>query len=222
MKVSGIYSIANAVNGKAYIGSAVNISKRWAMHKADLVRGVHHSQKLQRAWSKYGAEAFTFSIVEVVQERFELIAHEQRWLNAMWPDGYNISPTAGSPLGVKRSAEVRAAKSASMIGKKRPPETVEKMRLVKRSPEAAALAGAKNTGRKVSEETREKIRLAALGRKNSAAHIEKTRSAHIGRKHSPETIEKMRIASIGKKKSAAHAENIRLSWISRRQAAQAK
>lgn len=33
---SGIYQIINTVNGKRYIGSAVNLGKRWINHRVGL------------------------------------------------------------------------------------------------------------------------------------------------------------------------------------------
>lgn len=49
MKVAGIYQIRNIVNGKVYIGSAVNIERRWGMHKNRLKAGQHRNIHLQRA-----------------------------------------------------------------------------------------------------------------------------------------------------------------------------
>ena len=51
---SSIYSITNLINGKMYIGSTVNTNVRWLKHKRELLNGTHHSNKLQRAFNKYG------------------------------------------------------------------------------------------------------------------------------------------------------------------------
>ena len=45
---SGIYEILNTVNGKRYIGSAVNLAKRWKEHRTGLNRKDHANQILQR------------------------------------------------------------------------------------------------------------------------------------------------------------------------------
>ena len=47
MNAAGIYAIENKVNGKVYVGSAVDLG--------------HHSLKLQRAWDKHGAASFAFA-----------------------------------------------------------------------------------------------------------------------------------------------------------------
>ena len=64
MTTSGIYRILNRVNGKLYVGSAVEIENRWKTHLACL-RGKYHINKhLENAWLKYGEEAFLFEIIE--------------------------------------------------------------------------------------------------------------------------------------------------------------
>ena len=62
-KVCGIYSITNTENGKRYIGSSVNIPKRWNLHRWRLDKGEHHSPHLQNSWKKRGAEAFKFEVL---------------------------------------------------------------------------------------------------------------------------------------------------------------
>lgn len=42
---SGIYQIRNLVNGKVYVGSAVNLQHRRREHRSDLRNGNHHSIK---------------------------------------------------------------------------------------------------------------------------------------------------------------------------------
>lgn len=105
MKQSGIYRIVNKINGKGYVGSAINFIKRWWKHKFDLRKNRHHSIKLQNAWNKYGEENFDFIVIELVKDKNKLIEREQYWINfydASHPKkGYNVSPTAGSPLGVE-------------------------------------------------------------------------------------------------------------------------
>src|SRR5260221_10508487 len=63
---SGIYRITCAVTRKIYIGSAMNLRKRWKDHSFYLQRNEHHNPKLQAAWNKYGPDAFTFEVWELV------------------------------------------------------------------------------------------------------------------------------------------------------------
>jgi len=45
--ITGIYKIRNKQNNKVYIGSAVDIKKRWRDHKWNLKENKHHNPHLQ-------------------------------------------------------------------------------------------------------------------------------------------------------------------------------
>lgn len=108
-KVSGIYQILCATNGKVYVGSGINLQDRWLNHKSELNRGKHHNIMLQRAWNKYGATSFIFSILEIVSPD-KLVEREQYWIDATGccdrQKGYNILPNARSGLGMKMPADI--------------------------------------------------------------------------------------------------------------------
>ena len=61
-KVSGIYQITNTVNGRVYVGSAVNISDRWYRHKLHLRNGAHLSASLKASAALRKAKAEATSI----------------------------------------------------------------------------------------------------------------------------------------------------------------
>jgi len=116
---SGIYRITNTINGKFYIGSAVNLRVRWNLHRSALLHKVHGNPKLQNAWNKYGPDAFTFEVLELVLLPF-LIEREQYWLDTLKPfgkNGYNIARVAGSRLGLKASPETCKKISVAKQGK---------------------------------------------------------------------------------------------------------
>lgn len=98
----GIYEIVNTVNGKRYVGQALNIEKRWSYHRQDLSRGDHHSRYLQRAWNKYGSDAFAFRVI-LECDMDDLNNYEQSEIDKK--SEYNVSKTAGSPKGTKHSKE---------------------------------------------------------------------------------------------------------------------
>lgn len=107
---SGIYQILCVSTGKIYIGSARDIGVRWQKHRGDLEHGKHQNRHLQKAWQKYGADAFQFTVIELVFEVC-LLEREQYWLDRLQPfrnRGFNICTRAGSSLGVKRSDEYKA------------------------------------------------------------------------------------------------------------------
>lgn len=171
---SGIYKITNLVNGKYYIGSAVNTKGRFATHISQLNSGKHGNKYLQKAWDKYGKENFKFEVIEEIYDKNILLEREQFYLDTFCPQ-YNICKTAGNTLGRKFSEETKKKISenhADVSGEKNP------------------MYGTKgelspNYGKEHTEETKQKIRLAIGDRTgyNNPMH---------GRKHSPETLEKMR------------------------------
>jgi len=119
---SGVYQIVNTVNGKRYVGSAKCFRDRWSKHRRDLGKGVHHSQYLQRAWNKYGADKFDFEVVLVCSPA-DAVFYEQRMMDvhksANHRCGYNIAPAAGSQLGLKHSQKSREQMSRVRTGAKR-------------------------------------------------------------------------------------------------------
>ena len=210
---AGIYEIVNTVNGKRYIGSAVDFLARWALHRHDLRKGKHHSRRLQNAWNKYGEEAFAFRRL-IVCAPVGLLAFEQRAIDALHPD-YNICKTAGNRLGVKCSMEARERMRQSALGQRHSdehrrknseghkgmyfsPEHRAKISAAKlgkkRSPECVAKMAAANKGKKLSAETRAKIGAASKGHIKSAATRAKLATANLGKKASAEARASMAAA----------------------------
>jgi group I intron endonuclease len=163
-----IYLIKNIVNNKVYVGSAVNISKRWSRHKKDLAKGKHHSCLLQRAWDKYGEQNFKFEVIEEVLNPQHLVSYEQVYLDyykSYESDrGYNICKIAGSPYGLKHTKEAKKKMSEANKGRKHNEETKQKI-------------SEAHTGKKLSEETKQKMRESKIGIKFSEEHRQKLREA---------------------------------------------
>lgn len=149
-KISGIYKIINKINGKGYVGSAIDVEDRWACHRSLLLRGKHHSKHLQRAWNKDGEDRFEFILIEQISNVNLLIEREQYWIDyyKSYDDkfGYNICPKAGSKLGFKHSEESKK----KMRSKTLTDEQKEHLRKI-------------NLGKKASEETKRKISVANTG-----------------------------------------------------------
>jgi group I intron endonuclease len=99
-KTSGIYVLTNTVNGKQYVGSAVRLYQRLAIHMRGLLAGKHGNGHLQASFNRHGEQAFSFSVLEYVEDATRLIEREQYWIDKLKP-AYNICAIAGSRLGTK-------------------------------------------------------------------------------------------------------------------------
>jgi hypothetical protein len=65
-----IYKVTCRPTGECYVGSTSQpVEARWNHHRSRLNAGWHRSRRLQFAWRKFGAAAFTFEVVQVVPER---------------------------------------------------------------------------------------------------------------------------------------------------------
>jgi len=194
---SGVYRITSPFKD-CYVGSALNLRRRWNDHKGALRKGLHGNKRLQRQWNLSEGKGFQFSVLLLCRPE-DLLLYEQRAINTLHPK-LNICKVAGNSLGLKRSDETRKLLSITHLGKKDSDETRQKKIL-------------KLTGRPVSEDTRAKIKLqkgwkhteeAKLkmrGRLRSDEHCRKLGLAHIGvaRHVTPHTIETKSLISINTK-----------------------
>src|ERR1022692_5274783 len=80
----GVYRITGP--GRVYIGSSDDIPRRSKSHLSQLRGGRHHNYRLQAAWNEYGEAAFALAVIEEVADLADLIAAEQRQLNAARSD----------------------------------------------------------------------------------------------------------------------------------------
>lgn len=202
---AGIYCIENFTTGLFYVGCAIDLRARERKHRSELSKCKHHNRFLQRAWTKYGPNAFVFRTLEFVQNPSELLDREVYWIDRLRSAerkfGYNLCFRAASRRGLcnssehnrkignanrglVRSAELRRRISATKAGVKsgpRPPEIVEKcaskQRGVKRKP--------------LTTEHRAKISAALAGRvltpgkPHSDDHKAAISRALIGKKRKP-------------------------------------
>uniref|UniRef100_A0AAU7J8D3 GIY-YIG nuclease n=1 Tax=Xanthomonas phage MK21 TaxID=3148942 RepID=A0AAU7J8D3_9CAUD len=173
---SGIYAITSP-SGKRYVGSAVNIRRRWREHKRELARGNHHCKALQHAHNKYNGE-FVWSVLLLCHKE-ELTREEQAQFDMAGVGTlYNSAPRAGSTLGVVPGTATRQKMSLAKIGKKYAPGRQGPM-LGRKHSEASKQ---KMCGRKLSEEHAAKLVAAATGRVKSADEVAKILSKKRGRK----------------------------------------
>jgi group I intron endonuclease len=178
--MSGIYAIRNNITNQMYVGSAISFNRRWAKHQHELRNKVHHATPLQASYNKHGVSVFEYEIIEYVDDKSNLLAREQVWLDFFKPK-YNVCKIATSALGVKRTDEAKLKMSIAQTGKKHSTETI-----LKRS---VALKG-----HIVTDETRAKISASHKGIRPSDESRVKMSLAKKGKKHSAETILKRKIS----------------------------
>jgi len=182
---AGIYKIENLVNRKIYIGSSVDIKNRWRQHLGYFSRGKHGNVYLQRAWDKYGAESFKFDIIEKCDAKI-LAEREQYFMDFFdaCKTGYNLSPTAGSNLGVIHSEEYGKKISVRQTGKKRGPHSEEHKRKL-------SISGTGKKKRARTEEENKRMSLLLKGRPCPANRKPSPFKGKPGRPHTEE--EKLKI-----------------------------
>lgn len=211
---SGIYSITHTGSGKFYIGSSVNVERRWLDHKKLLRAGKHHSIHLQRAWSKHGEASFAFEIL-IACALDELQGIEQIAINEFSPV-FNMTDCVASPMrGKKHTAETRAKISAKRAGQIVSVETRAKLSAARstwvlsdasRKKISVARTGMKFTpehranisvaksgkpGRPVSDELKRRISQKLVGHAVSQSTRDAVRTAHLGMKAPAATRKKM-------------------------------
>ncbi len=117
MYKTGIYKITCLINNKSYIGSSININKRWNSHRSELNNNIHKNKKLQNAWNKHGKQNFIFEIVEYCTEEEMLIKEELQIMNYdSYNNGFNLieKPTKNL-LGYKHSDENKIKMKISAV-----------------------------------------------------------------------------------------------------------
>lgn len=87
------------ITGDIYVGSAVDLSRRFAEH----MMGKNSTPHLQSAFRKYGIGSFAFIVLTIVEPSM-LVAWEQLAIDLMKPR-YNILQVAGSLLGFKWNSD---------------------------------------------------------------------------------------------------------------------
>lgn len=204
--VSGVYLITNTSTGKFYVGSSKNCRSRWYAHTQLLRAG-----KLQKAWNKYGEDAFSCSLLE---ETAEYKKSEQHFIDTLKPD-YSIALSVTSAMlgrqhseetrnkmrlsaiGRTISAETRMAISRASTGRKHSPESIERMRVAHlgQSPsEANRAATVRRNLLGLYEDSRAKISAALKGRTMSKETIAKRTMTNTGSKRTPEARARMSAA----------------------------
>jgi group I intron endonuclease len=168
--VSGVYEICNTTNNDLYIGSAVNLNRRKAVHWSLLSRGVHPNVHLQRAWDKYGESAFKFNVI-ITCQKDNCLFYEQQFLDQLNP-AYNISPNASAGCYEFKDEDYKKSGIARR-GVAKTDSWCEQM-------SKSLIGNTRNLGNKHSASTRLKMSQALIGNKR-----------WLGKHHTEDTKQKI-------------------------------
>ena len=98
-----IYKITNNLNNMVYIGSSIDVERRWRQHKEASIneKDHHYNYPLMVAFRQFGIANFTFEVVDTLSDYQAMIKAEHDWIvkeNCVVPNGYNQTDNTNSPM----------------------------------------------------------------------------------------------------------------------------
>lgn len=152
-----IYKATNKINGKSYIGQAIDFKVRKYIHKINSLSD--NKIVFYKAIRKYGWNAFEWEIL-IECDNYELNDKEIEFIEkyGTYGKGYNMSKGGGGQIGYIHTEETR--KKIARPGETNPMYGVH--RFGKENP---------MYGKKQSDSAKDKIRKSAEGRKNEYLSI---------------------------------------------------
>lgn len=98
---SGIYCWKNLINGKLYVGSSTDLTRRLQQYFNINYLNKNTTMRICRALLKYGYSNFCLEILEYC-DRTELLTREKYYFELLNPE-YNLCEEPGSTLGKNHS-----------------------------------------------------------------------------------------------------------------------
>jgi len=146
---SGVYLWTNKVSGKRYVGSSVNLGRRFRdYYNSSFLTQIKNKMTITKALLKYGYSNFNLAVLEYCEPE-NVIEREQYYMRQLNPE-YNILKIAGSRYGFKHTEE-----------------TLAKFRARKMTEETKGKISRTKLGCKMTEEARIKMAAAKRGSKHS-------------------------------------------------------
>jgi len=149
---SGVYRLINIENGKIYVGSSLNLGRRFTSYFSFKYIDIQKTSLICKALLKYGYSKFRLEILEYC-ENSVLLEREQYYIDLLSPE-YNILKKAGSSAGYKHTKKTISKFKA----RKHTKETIEKFKAKLFSIE---------TRKKISESKGTKVLVTDLSTNNS-------------------------------------------------------
>jgi len=113
---SGIYRWVNVINNKSYVGSSINLGRRFKeYYNYSHISKVKRNIPIHNALLKYSYSSFKLEILEYCEPSV-LIKKEQYYLDSLKPE-YNVLKIAGSMLGFKHSEYTKKLFRITRLGR---------------------------------------------------------------------------------------------------------
>lgn len=98
----GVYLITCTATGDQYVGRSANLEARWKGHQKSLTIGRHQNANMQALANKYGAESFTFKVLDNNEEE------EYTWIRKLQPtlNGVGTERARAKLIELRRVARV--------------------------------------------------------------------------------------------------------------------
>jgi group I intron endonuclease len=113
----GVYMFFNVINGNFYIGSSVNLARRFRIHLSSVATV---KLPLPLAINKYGPNNFVFLILQYCDRVEDVCLGLEQYYLDLYKPKYNILKIAGSSHGFKHSPETIAKLKIMHAGKLHP------------------------------------------------------------------------------------------------------
>lgn len=119
-----IYKITNQKNGMVYIGSSIEVERRWRQHKEASIneKDHHYNYPLMVAFREFGIANFTFEVIDTLPTWEAMIEAEHNWIlkeNCVVPNGYNQTDKTDSPMFdpaiAKKMSDTKRAKYGKRV-----------------------------------------------------------------------------------------------------------
>ena len=86
-----------------YIGSSIDVERRWRQHKEASIneKDHHYNYPLMIAFREFGIANFTFEVIDTLPDYQAMIKAEHNWImkeNCVTPNGYNQTDKTDSPM----------------------------------------------------------------------------------------------------------------------------
>lgn len=119
--ISGVYFLKNTISKKVYVGSTVDIERRFRKHKSELKKNKHRCSEMLKDFNLYGFESFKLVILEKV-EKEKLLEREQYWFEILKNKNemYNKRILVHTNKNLKHSEETKnkISKNSNLKGEK--------------------------------------------------------------------------------------------------------